>query len=489
MAGIDLSYNSHKIIIEPDRISRNSFWILLGLVSSSLISFVTIFFLTRYLGPERFGVYSLALSVAGLFLPMADLGLDLHMTRAISATPSVIRDEISKTLSAKLFLIAAFLLLTITAAFTLDYSTEVVVFISLFAVSYLLGSVAQTFVGALRAIRKMKFESLSMFIGRAAGMAIVITLILAKGALLTIILAHVAGSAVNLLLSLFFLRSQIRAYNFRVNYDGFGDRLKWALPFGLTAVFVAVYFKIDTVILSKLTNEAVVGFYNGAHNFVLASMMLSTPLVVSLFPVLASTYERSRTEADNIFGQGLKYSLLAGLLLGTGFLLMAGPVVRLAYGPEFADSTSILKIMAASIPLIFVTGIVGNSMGAVGFQLRVCVVTFICMIFNIVMNLILIPKYGAEGAAVAKVSTEFLRLVQLWYLMRGIFAPKALLDFLKICACSIAGYLGFETLHGLTGKWPAAVFLVLIYTAVAFMLRLVVMGELKNILRSSGGEA
>jgi O-antigen/teichoic acid export membrane protein len=485
MADIDLSYNSHRIIINPDRISRNSFWILLGLVSSTLISFVTIFFLTRYLGPERFGIYSLALSVAGLFLPMADLGLDLHMTRAISSIPSTIRDEISKTLSAKLFLITAFMLLTISTAFILGYSANVIIYISLFAISYLLGSVAQTFVGALRAIQKMKFESLAMFIGRAVGMTGVIVLILIKGALLTIILAHLVGSLVNLLSSLFFLKTQIMAFNFRIDYEALGGRLKGALPFGLTAVFVAVYFKIDTVILSKLTNEAVVGLYNGAQNFVLASMMLSTPLVVALFPVLASTYDRSKSEANNIFRQGLKYSLLLGLLLGTGFLLMAEPIVDLAYGREFSGSISILEIMAISIPLIFATGIVGNSMGAVGFQLRVCIVTLICMIFNIVVNLILIPRYGGGGAAVAKVSTEFLRLVQLWYLMRGIFAPKAAFDLLKICACCVVAYLGFEISHELIGKWPAAVAFALIYTIGAFMLRLVVMDELKSMIKSS----
>ena len=487
MSDIDLSIDRQKIIVKPDRISRNSFWILMGLVSSSFVSFVTIFFLTRYLGPERFGTYSVALSVAVIFLPLADLGFDLHLTRLISAFPGSLREEISRTLSAKIFFMIGFWLLTISAAFILKYSVETIIYISLFAASFLLGSLAQTFVGALRAIQKMKFESLSLFSGRFAGMLGVLIVIMLKGSLMALIIAHLIGSLANLATSVIFLRSQIRVFGIRIGFAGFRERLKGALPFGLTAAFVAVYYKIDTVILSKMTSDAVVGFYNGAYNFVFASAMLSAPLVVSMFPVLSAAFEEKREHANFVFQQGLKYSLLLGLPLGIGGVLMAEPLVKLAYGSEFAESIGILKIMTLSVPLIFATGMIGNSMGAVGFQTRVCVVTFICMVFNIAMNLILIPRYGADGAAATRVFTELLRVVQLWFLLKGVFQRKALSDFLRISACCLLAWGGFVLLDGVIGTWPAAVVFALIYAFAALSLRLLVIDELKQIMKPSEG--
>lgn len=487
MPEIDLSFNQQEIIIKPDRISRNSFWILLGLASSTLISFVTIFFLTRYLGPERFGIYSVAISLAALFLPLADLGFDLHMTRRISAEPSSIRQEISKTLSAKIFMAAGFWILTVLLAIILRYSFQLIFYVSLFAVSFLLGSMVQTFVGALRAIQKMKFESLSLFFGKFVGMAGMLTVILARGGMLLIILSHLAGSLVYLLTSTFLLKTLIRAYDFHFGFGDLRERIRGALPFGLTAVFVAIYYKVDTVILSKLTDDATVGIYNGAHNFIMASLMLSTPLVVSVFPVLSGIYGEKRSDADLVFNLGLKYSILIGLPLGLGAMLMAAPVIHLAYGREFVDSIVPLKILALAMPLMFATGMIGNSMGAVGYQSRVCVIAFICMIVNIVMNFILIPGSGASGAAVAKLSTEFIRLATLLVLLKGIFKTSAFLNFLKICVCCILAYLSFLVFDGIIGAWLSAAVFTIVYAVSTFILRLLKVGELREILRPSGG--
>lgn len=489
MPDIDLSLENREIVIKPDRISRNSFWILLGLVSSSIISFVTIFFLTRYLGPELFGTYSLAMSVALLFLPLADLGLDLFMTREISANPSSLREEISKTLSAKIFFMVGFWLLTITTSLILKYPPKTLIYISLFMVSFLFITLAQTYVGGLRAIQKMKFESLSMFLGRFVSMLGVVILIVMKASLMSMILAHLVGSILNFTASVIFLKSQVKVFDYHFDLDGFKRRIAQAAPFGLTTAFVAIYYKIDTVILSKMTSEAVVGFYNGAYNFVFASAMMSTPLVVSLFPVLSGAYQNKREHANQVFHQGLKYSLLIGFPLGFGTILMAEPLVWLAYGEKFVDSIGILQIMAGSIPLIFITGMVGNSMGAVGFQLRVCVVTFISMVFNIVMNLILVPKYGADGAAMSRVLTELLRAIQLWFLLKGIFERRAFYDFIKICGCCLIAWAGFALTSRFLGAWAGAAVFAIVYAISALFMRLLVPSELKQIMRPSAGAA
>jgi len=489
MPDLDLSFDQNTIIIKPDRISRNSFWMLLGLISTTLTSFVTIFFLTRYLGPDKFGIYSVALSVAGLFFPLADLGLDLHLTRTVSATPTSIRREISKTLSAKVFLTAAFWLLTVGAVLALNYSTEMILYVSLFAVSFLLLSLAQTFVGALRAIQKMKFESISLFSARIIGMIGVMILIVLKGSLLTIILAQLLGSLVNAFTAVLFLRSQIRVFDFHLNYNDLRERFRGALPFGLTAVFVTIYTRIDIVILSKMVDDSAIGCYNAAYNFIMGSMMLSTPLVLALFPVLSSTFKSDNRRANLIFQEGVKYSMLLGLPLGLGSILMAGPIIALAYGQKFTGSILLLQIMSGIIPIQFASGMIGNSIGAVGYQGRVCATAAVCMAFNIIANLVLIPIMGAKGAAIAKISTEFLRLAQLWVLMRGIFKPDALMDFLKICACCVAALIGFILFDGIIGAWLAAAVFTLIFAAGAFWSRLLLINELRQIFKSSGGVA
>ena len=141
----DRPHISDKIEIKPDRISKNSLWIFLGLAGNASIYLVTIFFLTRYLGPEKFGLYSVALSLAGLFLPLADMGLDLHMTRMISGNPQSLRIELSRTISAKMIFFTVFWFLTLFTAYLLDYSPALIGYTALMGLSLSIGSLAALF--------------------------------------------------------------------------------------------------------------------------------------------------------------------------------------------------------------------------------------------------------------------------------------------------------------------------------------------------------
>lgn len=443
---------------------------------------VTIFFLTRYLGPEGFGLYSVALSLAGLFLPIADMGFDLHMTRTISANPQWLRQELSGTISAKLIFTIAFWFLTLFTAFLLGYSLVLIGYTALMGLSLSIGSMAQAFIGAIRALQKMRYESISLFAGRIVTMICILLMIALKSGLTLIMVAHITGSIAGFVFALYFLKSQIGKLDLRFALAGFMARFKGALPFGLTAIFVAVYFRIDTVMLSKIVEAGEVGLYNAAYNIVLASMILSTPIVVAVFPVLSSLYKTQREQANEVFRQGLKYSLIIALPLGTGTLLMANPAVRLAYGSEFSGSAVLLVILSGTIPLLFATNVLGNSLGAAGYQVRVAAVALFNALFNVALNLILIPRIGARGAAIATLSTEALGILQLLIMLRGIYSISILTDFLKIClGCAVSAAM-FLLFKDSLGVWPAAALFATVYAALALSFRLVSISNIKDML-------
>lgn len=485
MSALPLPENQQDIDITPDRISKNSLWIFLGLLSSAAISFVIIFFLTRYLGPEKFGLYSVALSLTSLLVPLSNLGFDLHLTRTVSANPKSLPHELAHTLSAKSVLSVIVWMSMIVSALLLKYSTDLIGYVALFGLSMLIGSMAQTFIGAIRAIRKMRYESLSLFAGKMTILFSVLFMIIIKADLIMIIFANLLGMAVLFITSLYLLKSQVGHLEFFFSLKGIKSRLKGALPFGLAAVFVTIYFRIDTVMLSKMVDINEVGYYNGAYNIVLVSMILSSPIVVSLFPTLSTVYSKSKEQANHIFKQGLIFSILIGLPLGIGTFLMADHVVRLAYGRDFTSSAILLLIMSGTIPLLFVTHFIGNSMGAVGFQKRVTWVAAINGLFNIILNLILIPHYGTKGAAVATLATEFLGMILLIFLLKGIYEKRILTELFKICLCCIFGTAGFILTTDHTGPWLAAGIFVLIYAGFVFLLRLFSIEMVKKILISA----
>jgi O-antigen/teichoic acid export membrane protein len=471
--------------VEPERISRNSMWIFLGQAGTALVSLITIFFLPRYLGPENFGIYSLAFIVAGLFIPLSDMGVNLHLTRIVAARPQLLPAELSRTLSIRVILAAVFWAIMIITGFILAYDGDQIFYIALAGISMIIASIGQTYIMAIRALRRMKYESLSIFYSMISRLFLILAMIAARLGIMFFIIAHFAGSLIYLFLPRRYLKSLSGRLQFRFDLSELSSRLKSSLSFGITAVFVTIYFKIGSIMISKMVGTAEVGLYNAAYNIISASMMFSAPLVVSIFSVLPSVYEKEKTDADLIFNDGFLFSMLIGIPFGFGVFLMAGPIVDLAYGAEFHNSTSMLAIMSGTIPLLFATNLVGNSIGAVGFQKQVAVVAGVNMVFNIVMNFILIPRYGGRGAAVVTLSTEFLGFCLLLLLSRKVFRLTVSIKVIgMVLICLVCAYV-FLLIRDSLGAWISAAVFAAIYALLVLSVRIVSVAKIKGIILPS----
>lgn len=470
--------------IKPDRISKNSLWILIGQVGSAFLSFVTIFFMTRYLGPEKFGFYSTALSLVLILIPLSDLGFDMCMIRAISADTSRLTEELSHTLSIKSILAICALGLMIIASWILKYKPFVMGYVVLLGISLLISTLAQSAIGAIRAIRKMRYESIALLAGRSSTTLAIIILIAIKTSLTTIILAYLLGAVILFGGAFYFLRREVKHLDLFFSLAGWQARFKEAFPFSLAGILAMVYLKIDTVILSKMQDAASVGLYNSAQNVINGSMMLAMPLTVAIFPAMAAVYQTRKEDAENIFRKGMVFILLVGLPLGLGTALMAGSLVRFAYGTKFLLAIPLLTIVAIKIPIVFSTSFIGNSLGAIGYQKKVAVVAAVNVIFNIVMNLLLIPTYGAKAAAVITVCTELLGLIQYSFILRSRLKPAIFPSLAKIMICCLSGAAGFIIFKGLLGPWPSAAIFAVIYSALALLLGIISVSTIKDMLLS-----
>jgi O-antigen/teichoic acid export membrane protein len=161
---------------------------------------------------------------------------------------------------------------------------------------------------------------------------------------------------------------------------------------------------------------------------------------------------------------------------------MAESIIRLAYGIRFLPTVPLLTIMGAKIPIVFTTLLIGTSLGAIGFQRKVALVSGINMLFNVVMNLLFIPVYGARAAALIAVLTELLGLVQLAFAMRSILSVKIARHLLKAVLCCTIGTFGFLMVEGLLGSWPAALVFSLAYAGAIFSMKLVSVALIKDLL-------
>lgn len=398
-------------------IVKNTAVILAARSITSFLTFAAVFYIARKFGVEDYGKYALALSFVALFTPLGDLGVDMFLTREVAKDKKSLKSILGNVLAMKMILAGVLFGLVFLAVNLMGYPrlTKSLVYVA--CASVILTIYSNSFLSSFRAFEKMEYEGLSQILGKLLTAVMVFALIFLKKSLLWMMWAQVMGAVLLLLSSLAFLRSKFVAPSLKIEFGRWRRLVAGGLPFALTYFLVMVYFKIDSVMLSKMVGDEAVGAYNAAYNMVFALMIISSAIVGSLFPAIAFNFFEDKEYSQKILSGGLKYSLILSLPFAFGGTFLAQKVIFFIYGPQYSASVLALKIVIWVLPVLFVTNLLGNSLGAIYRQKEVLYVALANALANVILNLILIPKYSLYGSALATLATELLGMGILLYLI------------------------------------------------------------------------
>jgi len=196
-----------------------------------------------------------------------------------------------------------------------------------------------------------------------------------------------------------------------------GKLLKGAIPFGITGIFVTIYYWIDSVMLSVMAGNEVVGWYNASYKVIFLFLSFQSLFIVSIFPVLSSFYKTSRESLKYAYERSFKYMSIISIPIAIFGTLVADKIILLIYGPDFMPSIVALQILIWTVVFMFNNNISGNFLGSINQQVVVSKVAAVGAVVNIVLNLVLIPKFSYVGSSFATVFTELMILPLLVYVV------------------------------------------------------------------------
>ena len=161
-----------------------------------------------------------------------------------------------------------------------------------------------------------------------------------------------------------------------------------------------------------------VGWYNAPYNLIMMLMIISHSINQSLYPSLTRRFAQDAGTVNRVLGRVTKYLLIISLPIALGVTLLAQPIVSALYGEAFEHSTLALQILIWVLPSMFLTDLFGHTAMAMDNERGVARVNTINALFNVTLNLLLIPSYGLLGAAVTTVLTEIVGVTQYYFLLR-----------------------------------------------------------------------
>jgi O-antigen/teichoic acid export membrane protein len=303
-----------------------------------------------------------------------------------------------------MFVVIVFALLT-------PYSLEVKVLIVLMSVTLVMGGVGSMFSAVFCIYQDMKYISIIQIAERITFATLAFVFLIAglgvPGVILAIIIAAFASLILNFILSR-------RIDDYKLNFRPIFDRaiLTPAVWFGLAGMLGFIWQRIDTIMISLLSNSAMtqVGLYTPAVNYVGIGDMAVIALTGAFFPIISkAAHERkiSRKELSKYFG----YFAVAGLVAVGITYAFGGQVMVFFFGPNFADSIVFINILIIGFAVNLVTIPTSLLLDATNLQkVHVLNATYLTGV-NIGLNWILIPTIGALGAAYATTISQSLGAV------------------------------------------------------------------------------
>ncbi|MBI5038049.1 MAG: flippase [Candidatus Kerfeldbacteria bacterium] len=401
--------SSNQSTASEERILKNTSYLTIAFIIQKVLSFLYFIFIARQLGPVDLGLYDPIKSLIPILLILIDFSLSTVMVREIARSPDRVEKYLSSILGIKAVL--AFVIITSMGLFTnfSGYSSMVKIVLYLDAIIVVLDTFTLTFFAVFRGLQNMKWESIGM-IGTQLLTIIFgsISLLLGWG-LQSLFIAVVIGSVFNFIFSFYMIRSRLNI-RIRLHWDKeiIVKFLKMAFPFAIAAIFIKFYTFTDRFMLLFIHGQGHAGWYATAHKLTYALEFIPSAFAASIYPAMSSYFLHSHADLSKTFQKAMHYLMIIAVPISVGMVLVADKLVIALYGVDYETSILPLRILISSLIVIFLNFPVGAFLNACNRQVINTRNMGITVAINIILNILLIPKYSFNGAALSAFISGFI---------------------------------------------------------------------------------
>lgn len=389
---------------------KNTSWLFGEKILRMIVGLFVGIWVARYLGPERFGLFSYAQSFVGLFTVIATLGLDSIVIREL------IHDKYHKdALLGTVFWLKLFgailVLLTLAAAVNFtsnDTYTNSLVFIIASATVFQCFNVIDFY---YQAKVMGKYIVYANVISLLVSSIVKIVLILYKAPLIAFAWAITFDSIVLAMGYLFFYlknHSLFTIQHLTFNKKMALSLLKDSWPLILSGMVIAIYMRIDQIMIKDMLGNEAVGQYAAAVRISEAWYFIPMVIASSVFPAIINAKKIS----EELYYARLQklYDLMVWLSIAVALPMtfLSDFIIHLLYGEAYSEAVNVLIIHIWTGVFVFLGVASGKWFTAENLQMLAFWRTFYGMLFNVIFNFFMIPKYGIQGAAIATLFSYFI---------------------------------------------------------------------------------
>ncbi|WP_448266996.1 flippase [Nostoc sp. DSM 114159] len=388
-------------------IIANTGWLFADRILRMGASLVVGVWVARYLGVQQYGLFNYALAFVALFSPIFTLGLDDVVVRHLVRQSSN-KEEILGTTFWLKFLggIASVLLAVSTMFFLGEHETLKIWLVAILGIAGVFRA-SDTIELWFQSQVQSKYTVIAKNTAFLLNTLIKIALILTKAPLLAfalVTLAEFAMSAIGLLIVYQVKGSSL--WLWRWSMAAAKTLLKESLPLVFSGFAIMIFMRIDQVMLGQMIGDSEVGVYSAAVRVSEIWYFIPGAIVSSVAPTIYAAKEKSESLYYQRIGQLLSLMTCISLVIALPMSFLSDKIIMVMFGSGYADAGAILAVHIWTSLFVFMGLATSPWFIAEGLNHVSLGKTLFGAILNIILNLLLIPKYAGLGAAIATIISQ-----------------------------------------------------------------------------------
>jgi O-antigen/teichoic acid export membrane protein len=379
---------------------------LVGRVGNLLLGMVVVITIARTLGVSGNGEWTTLISISMITGYLVDPGLQ---TTALRMAAADVRDQahwLGALVSVRIVtgVLAALLCFGVSVAVATGPSMVIAgALISATALTSPAQALAVVFQLEVRNERTMAFVTINSLLWTAGALLVAV----AGGGLVAFAATFLATSVFSVMVQATYVWRRTSVLLEGVRRHG-RQLLRIGLVVGLGSVLTIMYGKIDQILVLHYKGAAAAGLYGAAYSLLDRVQFLPGVLMTTIFPIVAAAWPANPDRTRETVQRVLRYMAIISFPALAFMISAARPLLVLLFGEQFAPAAGALVVlMAAFIPICF--GYVAGSLAVVVERQRTFVLIAVAgVVFNVVANVLLLPRYGYVAAAWITLATEVL---------------------------------------------------------------------------------
>ncbi len=359
---------------------------------------LTVLVMARQLGPEQYGQYSGSLTLATFASILFSLGLDLWLLREGGATPAKINLLSGSVLFLRASIGIAWLVIMFLIAPLLRSSSFPAEIVRLSALTVWLSALFTTILTTFKAILRNKVSAVL-----EAALNIVILLATLALAAKSVNQVNIYLAARILALALGVIAGAAAIHQFfrlKVSRETARTALRQSPPYAASEFLAWLFLRLDVLLVATILGDRATGLYSPAVGLLNALFLVPAAVHLVLVPVLSNLFVSHPQQAWKTARRAVAVQFLVGLVMALGIYFGAG-LITLILGEAYAGTETVLKMLS---PIIFFQSLtygVAAVLVAANLQAKRSLVQAITIATDAVLNLLLLPRLGISGAAIA----------------------------------------------------------------------------------------